>query len=167
MRRIHVPDDVRSRIEACVDEALLDRWLIRASTVDLAEELDPVLSLPAQGRAAPHSTLASRPDIGPVDVGTRPHAPHLKRSPLIPAYHPSSSLNRAPTVEHPPIAALPLPLSSALHRPWSTKIRIESARSRFARPPSPSGRRASSSPCSRDRRSRPRSRCCHHQPCTP
>lgn len=30
---------VRQRIEACTDHPLLDRWLIRAPTVDLAEDI--------------------------------------------------------------------------------------------------------------------------------
>jgi len=38
-RRLHVPEDVSRRIESSTDTSLLDRWLVRASTVDLAEDI--------------------------------------------------------------------------------------------------------------------------------
>lgn len=39
VRQLHVSDDARQRIEACTDFALLDRWLARASTANLAEDI--------------------------------------------------------------------------------------------------------------------------------
>lgn len=39
VRRLYVSDDVRQRIKACTDFALLDRWLVRASTANLAEDI--------------------------------------------------------------------------------------------------------------------------------
>jgi len=39
IRQIHVPADTLQHIEDCTDDALLDRWLARASTANLAEDI--------------------------------------------------------------------------------------------------------------------------------
>jgi hypothetical protein len=38
-RGVAVGDEVRARIEACKDAAVLDRWIVRAATAASAEEI--------------------------------------------------------------------------------------------------------------------------------
>ena len=40
-RGVTVSDEVRARVEACKDSAVLDRWIVRAATSASAEEMFP------------------------------------------------------------------------------------------------------------------------------